>query len=71
MSSATSALLVSGETPVWLGGTVSTVNATPPFCKKCGSGMAVLGKLPKIGFHPLVLVYKCRPCSHVVAIPGP
>lgn len=44
------------------------VGATSPQCEKCGSSMAVVGKLPKIGLRPLLQIYKCTPCRSVVAV---
>ena len=43
--------------------------AMMPICEKCGGNLAFVGKLPAIRLQPLLQVYKCRPCNHVVTIP--
>lgn len=44
------------------------LNKTSPYCEKCGSSMAAVGKLPEIGFRPSLQIYKCTPCRSVVAV---
>jgi hypothetical protein len=31
-------------------------------CRSCGRDMHYLGKLPAIGFHTPVHIFKCQPC---------
>jgi hypothetical protein len=57
-----------GETMEWTGSTERTANAMPPICEKCGSSLAFVGRLPAIRLLPLLQVYKCSPCNHVVAM---
>jgi hypothetical protein len=52
----------------WTGSTERTANAMPPICEKCGGSLAFVGKLPAIRLLPLLQVYKCSPCNHVVAM---
>ncbi len=40
----------------------------PPFCPKCGQFTVSIGKLPEMGLHPLVYVYKCHQCREINVI---
>jgi hypothetical protein len=40
----------------------------PPRCDICGGDTARIGKLPRIGVRPLVHVYKCEPCNHIMSV---
>jgi hypothetical protein len=40
----------------------------PPRCDICGVVTARIGTLPRIGFRPLVYVYKCDACKQIAAI---
>jgi hypothetical protein len=42
--------------------------ATAPICEKCRGHLAFVGKLPAIRLMPLLEVYKCAPCNHVVTM---
>ncbi len=42
--------------------------ATDMRCDECGSDLLYVGKLPAIGGHPLVHVFKCRTCLSICAI---
>jgi len=39
-----------------------------PNCPKCGLATDFLGKLPEIGFYPLIYVYMCKPCGEIIQI---
>jgi hypothetical protein len=38
-----------------------------PNCKHCGATMALVGKLPSIGTHPEVRVFRCYGCNQVLS----
>ena len=48
--------------------TTCTAKATAPVCGKCGGSLALVAKLPAIRLLPLVEVYKCALCNHVVTL---
>ena len=56
------------ETMEWSGSTTCTAKATAPVCGKCGGSLALVAKLPAIRLLPLVEVYKCALCNHVVTL---
>jgi hypothetical protein len=39
--------------------------AHPVGCRTCGNDMLYVGKLPAIGLHAAVQVFKCHPCKMV------
>lgn len=41
-------------------------SAQPCTCQRCGQAARYIGKLPQIGRHPLVMVYYCDRCGHMV-----
>ena len=43
-------------------------SASPPTCPQCGSLTERLGKLPQIGFHRILYVYRCAPCIEIITI---
>jgi hypothetical protein len=59
---------IHGETMEWPTSPGPTAHAMAPVCEKCGGGLDFVGKLPAIRLHPLVEVYKCRPCNDVVTV---
>jgi hypothetical protein len=40
----------------------------PPSCEICGLATVKIGKLPEVGLHSLLYVYKCEPCRQVISI---
>src|ERR1700730_9170828 len=40
----------------------------PPSCENCGCATVKLGKLSRLGSHPLINVYKCQPCRQIISI---
>ena len=40
----------------------------PPSCENCGCATVKVGKLSRLGSHPLINVYKCQPCRQVISI---
>lgn len=56
------------ETMEWSGSIERTANAMPPICEKCRGSLAFVGKLPGIRLLPLLQVYKCTPCNHVITV---
>jgi hypothetical protein len=40
----------------------------PPSCENCGCATVKVGKLSRIGLHPLINVYKCQPCRQIISI---
>ena len=56
------------ETTEWPSKIGHAALAMPPICEKCGAWLAFVGKLPAIRLQPLLKVYKCSPCNHVVTI---
>jgi hypothetical protein len=42
-------------------------NIPCPACKHCGATMALLGKLPSVGNHPAVRVFRCYDCNQVLS----
>ena len=43
----------------------------PPSCENCGCATVKIGKLSRIGSHPLINVYKCEPCRQIISITSP
>lgn len=43
-------------------------NPPSPRCETCGRDTARLGKLPRVGRRPLVLVYKCDACNQIMSV---
>ena len=42
------------------------VDITAPNCPKCGNRMALGYAAPRLGAHPELRGYKCRPCREVI-----
>jgi hypothetical protein len=40
----------------------------PPSCENCGRATIKVGKLSRLGSHPLINVYKCQPCRQIISI---
>jgi hypothetical protein len=40
----------------------------PPSCENCGCATVKVGRLSRIGSHPLINVYKCQPCRQIISI---
>jgi hypothetical protein len=40
----------------------------PPLCGICGTDTVRIGKLPRVGLRPLVVVYKCVACNLIASI---
>jgi hypothetical protein len=40
----------------------------PPSCDNCGRATVKVGKLSRLGSHPLIHVYKCQPCRQIISI---
>jgi hypothetical protein len=38
-----------------------------PVCRHCGATMALVGKLPSIGTHPEVRVFRCYDCNRILS----
>jgi hypothetical protein len=43
----------------------------PPSCENCGCATVKIGKLSRIGSHPLINVYKCQRCRQIISITSP
>jgi hypothetical protein len=41
-----------------------------PPCETCGRATVRVGKLPRIGLHPLIYVYKCDQCRQIIQRSG-
>jgi hypothetical protein len=59
-------IAMQSETIEWPGSTTSTAKAAAPMCGRCGGSLIFVGELPAIRLLPLVDIYKCAPCNHVV-----
>jgi hypothetical protein len=42
--------------------------ALSPSCENCGCATVKVGKLSRLGLHPLINVYKCQPCRQIISI---
>ena len=40
----------------------------PPSCENCGCATVKVGKLSRLGLHPLINVYKCQPCRQIISV---
>ena len=56
------------ETMEWPARVAHAAIAMTPSCEKCGGSLAFVGKLPAIRLLPLLQVYKCSPCNHVITV---
>jgi len=39
-----------------------------PLCETCGTCTVRIGKLPRVGLRPLVVVYKCISCNQIASV---
>ena len=56
-----------GRSP-WLVGMTAVQAERPPSCENCGCATVKVGKLSRLGLHPLINVYKCQPCRQIISI---
>jgi uncharacterized protein len=47
---------------------LDTRNRASAACENCGCATVKIGKLSRIGLHPLINVYKCQPCRKIISI---